>query len=221
MSSPRGELTRPVAVGVAGGSGSGKSTVVDRLLAQLNGIAVRRLHHDAYYRDTPDLTPQQRARINYDHPASLETSLLATHLRALLAGESVEVPTYDFTCHRRRKETVRVDPGPIVIVEGILVLAVEELRSLLDIRIFVHTDADVRFIRRLARDTKERNRSVQSVVAQYETTVRPMHLAFVEPSREHAHVIVPWGTQNRVAVDLISARLREAAGSDSPGQGSG
>jgi uridine kinase len=199
---------RPVVLGVAGGSGSGKSTVVRKILEGLEPTSASLLHHDSYYCDNPHLTLDERARINYDHPDSLETSLMAEHLRALLAGESVDVPIYDFTVHRRTTETRRVDPRPVVIVDGILVLAEPEVRDLMDIRVFVDTDSDIRFIRRLGRDTKKRGRTVESVVRQYQQTVRPMHLEFVEPSRRHAHIIVPEGGQNRVAISMLVARLR-------------
>lgn len=200
---------RPLVLGVAGGSGSGKSTVVRRVIERMPGIPVRLLHHDSYYRDLPDLSLEERAKINYDHPNSLETSLLVEHLEALLRGEAVEVPTYDFAHHRRREETRRVEPAPVLIVDGILVLAEPELRELMDIRVFVQTDADMRFIRRLMRDTRERNRTVESVVIQYQKTVRPMHLQFVEPSRRHADVIVPTGGENEVAIRMLVARLNE------------
>jgi uridine kinase len=166
------------------------------------------LHHDSYYRDDPDLSLEQRAAINYDHPDSLETSLMAEHIRRLLAGETVEVPEYDFTSHRRLAQTRTVEPRPLIIVDGILVLAEAELRELMDIRVFVDTDADIRFIRRLGRDTKKRGRTVESVVRQYQLTVRPMHLEFVAPSRRHAHIIVPEGGKNEVAIGMLVARLR-------------
>ena len=199
---------RPVVLGVAGGSGSGKTTVVRRILEGLEPMSASLLHHDSYYRDDPDLSLEQRAAINYDHPDSLETSLMAEHIRRLLAGETVEVPEYDFTSHRRLAQTRTVEPRPLIIIDGILVLAEAELRELMDIRVFVDTDADVRFIRRLGRDTKKRGRTVESVVRQYQLTVRPMHLEFVEPSRRHAHIIVPEGGKNEVAIGMLVARLR-------------
>ncbi len=199
---------RPVVLGVAGGSGSGKTTVVKRILEGLDPTSASLLHHDSYYHHHPDLTLEQRAAINYDHPDSLETSLMAEHLRVLLAGQAVEVPEYDFTVHRRRPETRRVEPRPLIIVDGILVLAEPELRDLMDIRVFVDTDSDIRFIRRLGRDTKKRGRTVESVLRQYQQTVRPMHLEFVAPSRRHAHIIVPEGGKNEVAIGMLVARLR-------------
>ncbi|HEM46740.1 MAG TPA: uridine kinase [Alphaproteobacteria bacterium] len=200
---------RPLVLGIAGGSGAGKSTVVRRVVERMPDVPVRLLHHDAYYRDHPDLPLEERARINYDHPDSLETSLLVAHVQSLIAGEPVEVPAYDFTEHRRTGHTRRVEPAPVIIVDGILVLAEPELRRLMDIRVFVETDADMRFIRRLLRDTTERSRTVDSVVEQYRETVRPMHLEYVEPSRRHAHVILPLGGENEVAIRMLVARLTE------------
>ena len=199
---------RPVVLGVAGGSGSGKTTVVRKVVEGLEPTSACLLHHDSYYRQNPHLSLEQRARINYDHPDSLETSLMAEHLRELIAGRPVDVPIYDFTVHQRTTETRRVEPRPVVIVDGILVLAEAELRELMDIRVFVDTDPDIRFIRRLRRDTRRRGRTVESVVRQYQATVRPMHLEFVEPSRRHAHIIVPEGGRNSVAIGMLVARLR-------------
>lgn len=199
---------RPVILGVAGGSGSGKTTVVRKILEGLEPTSAGLLHHDSYYRENTHLSLEQRARINYDHPDSLETPLMAEHIRDLVAGRAVDVPIYDFTLHRRTPETRRVEPRPVIIVDGILVLAEPEIRELMDIRVFVDTDADIRFIRRLRRDTRKRGRTVESVVRQYQETVRPMHLEFVEPSRRHAHIIVPEGGENRVAIGMLVARLR-------------
>lgn len=202
-------MSRPLVIGVAGGSGSGKSTVVRQILDRVPAVSVCLLHHDSYYCDHAELPLEERARINYDHPDSLETSLLARHLRQLIAGESVEVPQYDFSTHRRREETLHLDPAPVIIVDGILVLAEPELRELCVIRAYVETDPDVRFIRRLLRDTRERDRTVESVIAQYGETVRPMHLEFVEPSKRHAHLIIPFGAENSVAIEMLAAQLNE------------
>ncbi len=199
---------RPLVLGIAGGSGSGKTTVVERVIEGMGDIPVSLLHHDSYYRDHPDMSLEERALLNYDHPEVLESSLLAEHLRELLAGRSVEVPVYDFTAHERSSETRRVDPAAVIIVDGILVLADPELRELMDIRVFVDTDPDVRFIRRLLRDVEDRGRTMESVIEQYETTVRPMHLEYVDPSRRQAHVIIPFGGENRVAIAMLVARLR-------------
>lgn len=198
---------RPVLVGVAGGSGSGKTTVVREILHRLRPDRVSVVHHDAYYRDFAHLPPDQRATINFDHPESLETELLHDHLEALLRGESVETPVYDFTTHTRTAATIRVIPTDVIIVDGILVLAEARLRKLMDIRIFVDTDADLRFIRRLARDIEERGRTLDSVVQQYLGSVRPMHLDFVEPSKRWADVIIPEGGENRVAIDMVVTKL--------------
>ena len=200
--------SRPLILGVAGGSGSGKTTVVSQIIRAMEPVPVSLLHHDSYYRDHPEMSPEERARLNYDHPDVLETELLAEHLRELMAGRAVEEPVYDFTSHSRTNETRRIEPNPIVIVDGILILAEPELRELMDIRVFVETDSDLRFIRRLLRDTQERGRSMGSVIRQYQETVRPMHLEFVEPSRRHADVILPLGRENRVAISMLVARLR-------------
>jgi uridine kinase len=199
---------RPIFLGIAGGSGCGKTTVVEAIVAGLTPAEVSIVHHDAYYRDFADLPTQERARVNFDHPDSLETPLLVEHLTALRQGRTVEVPTYDFATHTRRPLTESVHPTPVVIVDGLLVLAEPELRSLMDIRIFVDADPDIRFIRRLRRDVDERGRTHESVVQQYLDTVRPMHLEFVEPSKRYADVIVPEGGFNRVAVEMIVARLQ-------------
>lgn len=202
-------MGRPLVIGVAGGSGSGKSTVVRQILDRVPAVSVCLIRHDWYYCDHADLPLEERARINYDHPDSLETPLLASHLRELIAGRPVEVPQYDFSTHRRLAETRRLDPAPVVIVDGILVLAEPALRELCEIRAYVETDPDVRFIRRLLRDTRERSRTVESVIAQYGETVRPMHLEFVEPSKRHAHVIIPFGAENSVAIEMLAAQLNE------------
>lgn len=202
----------PLFLGVAGGSGSGKTTVVERIMSGLAPHPVSLIHHDAYYYDYGHLTLDERAQINFDHPASLETDLLVEHLDRLRAGETVNLPLYDFKTHTRREQTERAVPTPVVIVDGILVLADRSIRKRLDIKIFVDTDADIRFIRRLERDMEHRGRSLQSVVQQYTTTVRPMHLEFVEPSKRYADVIVPVGAENDVAIDMVVTKLREVLG---------
>ncbi|TVP47449.1 MAG: uridine kinase [Gemmatimonadales bacterium] len=202
-----GGTRRPVIVGVAGGSGSGKTTVVREILHRLRPDRVGVVHHDAYYRDFAHLPPDTRATINFDHPESLETELLESHLQALLRGESIEAPVYDFTTHTRSAETIRVGPTDVIIVDGILVLAEARLRQLMDIRIFVDTDADLRFVRRLSRDMGERGRTLDSVIRQYLESVRPMHLDFVEPSKRWADVIIPEGGENRVAIDMVVTKL--------------
>jgi uridine kinase len=201
---------RPLVVGLAGGSGSGKSTVVRNLVQRLGPDRVSVIHHDAYYRDYAHLSEEDRARINFDHPNALETELLETHLEALLRGETVEVPVYDFTTHTRSEAEMLVTPArEVILVDGILVLAEPSLRKWMDIRIYVDTDADLRFIRRMDRDVRERGRSIASVVGQYLTSVRPMHLEFVEPSRRWADIILPEGGENHVAIDLLVAKLAD------------
>jgi uridine kinase len=199
-------------VGIAGGSGSGKSTVVEAIRDALHPTSVAVLDHDAYYRSFDHLDEGERAQVNFDHPDALETSLLVEHLGALRSGRAIERPVYDFRTHTRTAETVRVDPARVVIVDGILLFAEPELRRLFDIRVFVDTDADVRVVRRLRRDLLERGRSVESVLDQYERTVRPMHLEFVEGSKRYAHVIVPEGGRNTVAIEMLAARLSAELG---------
>ncbi len=195
-------------IGIAGGSGSGKTTVAQALLERVGPEYVALLPHDAYYRDFSHLPPEERAQVNYDHPDALETDLLIEHIHQLRQGRAIARPVYDFTRHARSAETVRVEPKPIILVEGILIFAEPDLRRLLDIKIYVDTDADLRFIRRLLRDVEERGRTVESVIRQYLTTVRPMHLEFVEPSKRYADIIVPEGGFNTVALDMLTARLQ-------------
>ncbi|GIK56435.1 MAG: uridine kinase [Chloroflexota bacterium] len=199
---------KPVVFGVAGGTASGKTTVARTILTAVGQSQIAYLPHDAYYKDRPDLSFAERAAVNYDHPNSLETKLLIQHIKQLLAGESVAVPVYDFTLHRRTEETVRVSPCPIILVDGILIFTRRKLRELMDIKLFVDTDADVRFIRRLQRDMQERGRSLDSVIAQYLETVRPMHIKFVEPSKRFADVILPNGGMNEVAIAMVVSRLQ-------------
>jgi uridine kinase len=198
-------------VGICGGSGSGKTTVTRALVDHLGSDCAAVIPHDAYYRDLSHLPPPERARDNVDHPDAFDTGLLAADLAALRAGRPVETPVYDFVSHVRRPERRRVEPRPVIIVEGILILADARLRPLLDIKVFVETAADIRLIRRIRRDTAERGRTLEGVLAQYEATVRPMHLQFVEPSRSHADVVIPEGGENRVGIALLVARLGELA----------
>lgn len=198
---------KPFVIGVAGGTGSGKTTVSRQIQAAVGPEHMVYLEHDSYYRDHSHLPPDERARCNYDHPDSLDTPLLVSHIRALCRGEAIAVPTYDFAEHTRRPETHTVQPAPIILVEGILIFVEPDLRDLLDMRLYVDTDADLRFIRRLQRDIQERGRTLNSVVTQYLSTVRPMHLEFVEPSKRYADIIVPEGGNNRVAMDLIASRI--------------
>jgi uridine kinase len=200
---------RPLCIGIAGGTGSGKSTIAKNIAAALPERSVSRIDHDSYYRDRVELSFDERVALNYDHPDSLETELLVTQLRDLKAGHTVEMPIYDFKSHTRSKtETRRVEPTPVVIVEGILVFVEPALRDELDIKIFVDTDADLRVFRRIRRDIEQRGRSFQAIRDQYYKTVRPMHLQFVEPSKRWADLIIPEGGENHVALDLIIGKLR-------------
>ena len=199
---------KPITIGVAGGTGSGKTTVALRILERVGLDRIAYLPQDAYYRDASNLPPSERAKLNFDHPDSLDNDLLIQHLRRLQAERAVEIPVYDFKTDSRLVETRHVEPQPVILVEGILIFADKRLRDLMDVKIFVDTDADLRFIRRLQRDISERGRSPESVIAQYLRTVRPMHLEFVEPSKRYADVIIPEGGFNEVAIDMVAGRLR-------------
>lgn len=200
-------MKNPIIVGIAGGTGSGKTTVAKAIYDRVGADRIEWISHDSYYRNFEGLSSEEKHHINYDHPDSLETELLCRHLDVLTKGSGVEVPIYDFTTHSRKTETLRVEPRKVVIVEGILVLAEVELRKRIDIKLFVDTPADIRFVRRLMRDITVRGRSVESVIEQYVTTVRPMHEEFVEPSKRHADLIIPEGGENLVAIDAIIARV--------------
>lgn len=197
---------RPVTIGIAGGTGSGKTTVSRELRARV-GTALAYLAHDSYYKDWADL-PLVEDWPNFDHPNSLDTALLVEHVQQLQRGEPAFTPVYDFGHHRRTEETRRIDPRPIILVEGILIFSEPDLRDLFDMRIFVDADADIRLVRRLQRDIEERGRSVDSVIKQYLSTVRPMHLEFVEPSKRYAHVIIPRGGRNLVAIEMVVDRIK-------------
>jgi uridine kinase len=203
----------PVVIGVAGGSGSGKSTVVRRIVESIGAGQVTVLEHDRYYRDRNDLRLEERAALNYDHPDSLETDLMVRHVLALRSGQTVDVPVYDFARHQRQQATEIFLPRRALIVEGILIFTDAALRDLMDVKVFVDTDADTRFIRRLQRDTSQRGRTVASVIEQYLGTVKPMHLDFVEPSKRYADLIIPQGGHNAVAIDLLLTLIRSLAGS--------
>lgn len=199
---------RPVFVGLAGGSGSGKSTVMERVLDAVGRDNVAVLDHDAYYRDLAHLSLIERAAQNFDHPDSLETELLCDHLDALREGQSIEKPVYDFTTHSRATESLTIAPRPVVLVEGILVLADPDLVKRLDLRVFVRADDDIRLVRRIRRDLAERGRSIESVLTQYESTVRPMYMKYVQPSMRHADLIVPRGGHNQAAIDVLIGYLK-------------
>ena len=194
-------------IGIAGGTGSGKTTLMNNLIKEFSED-VTILSHDNYYKRHDDLTYEQRCLLNYDEPAALETDLMAEHLDQLRQGKAIDCPVYDFTQHNRSNETIRLVPKKVIIVEGILIFENKELRDLMDIRIFVDTDSDVRLCRRIVRDVRERGRTLESVVTQYLDTVKPMHEMYVEPSKKHANIIVPEGGKNLVALDMITGRIR-------------
>jgi uridine kinase len=200
---------RPYVVGVAGGTGSGKTTVARSIQRGLSPDDVVLIEQDGYYRDLSHLSFEERSQVNFDHPDALEIGLLIEHIAALCEGRAIDKPVYDFERHLRVPETERVSPRPVVLVEGILVLADQGLRDLMDLKLFVDTDPDIRVIRRIRRDLEQRGRTFEQVRRQYYLTVRPMHVAFVEPSKRHADVIIPEGGQNRVALDVIVGRIRE------------
>jgi len=199
----------PMVVGVAGGTGSGKTTVIQEIVKTLGSQDVVVIAHDSYYKDRSHLPIAERANVNYDQPDALDTALLIQHVKQLLTGQPARVPIYDFSTHTRKSEYRLVKPTKVILVEGILILANEELRSLFDIKIFVDTDADIRFIRRMERDISERSRTCESVVRQYMESVRPMHIAYVEPSKTFADVIIPEGGHNLVAIDMIITKIKD------------
>ena len=194
-------------IGIAGGTGSGKTTLMKNLIARFQGD-VTVLSHDNYYKRHDELTYEQRCVLNYDEPAALETDLMARHLDALRRGEAIDCPVYDFTVHNRSDETVRIVPKKVIIVEGILIFENEPLRELMDIRIFVDTDADVRLCRRIKRDVNKRGRTLESVLEQYQQTVKPMHEKYVEPSKRFAHIVIPEGGKNMVALDMVMGGIQ-------------
>jgi uridine kinase len=198
----------PLVIGIAGGSGSGKTTVAREIMQRVGTEHFAYLPHDAYYRDLSDLPTEQRAKMNFDHPDALDTPLLIEHVKQLKAFKMIELPIYDFKHDTRTKETIIVQPKPIVMVEGILIFVEPDLRALMDVKIFVDTDADIRFIRRLQRDIQERGRTTDSVIQRYLATVRPMHLKFVEYSKRYADVIIPEGGYNQIAIDMVSAHVK-------------
>ena len=200
-------MEKILVIGIAGGTGSGKTTLMKNLIARF-GDVVTVLSHDNYYKRHDELTYEQRCLINYDEPAAFETDLMARHLDTLRQGQAIDCPVYDYTVHNRSADVVRIEPRPVIIVEGILIFADETLRELMDIRIFVDTDADVRLCRRIKRDVNKRGRTLESVLTQYQQTVKPMHEKYVEPSKKYANLIVPEGGKNYVALDMIVDRIQ-------------
>ena len=202
-------MNPPVVLGIAGGSGSGKTTVLNHIIREFGSDPIAILDHDAYYRDLSHLSPEKRARFNFDHPGALETQLMCEHLDRLIEGEAIEKPVYDFTTHTRQEETETVESRPVIIIEGILVLAEASLEERMDIKIYVDAADDIRLMRRIRRDLQERERSIEGILRQYERTVRPMHLEFVEPSKREADIIIPRGGHNQVAIQMVMSRIQE------------
>ncbi|MCH3977020.1 MAG: uridine kinase [Bacilli bacterium] len=202
-------MSKVFVIGIAGGTASGKTTLAENLFTQSECDTTLLLRLDNYYRDFPDMPLEQRQKLNYDTPESFDVPLIVKHLKALKAGKEVEIPSYDFSFHRRKEETVKVKTTPVIIVEGIMVFAIKEIRDLLDFKIFVDTPADVRLLRRIQRDINERGRTLSSVANQYLSTVRPMHDLYVEPSKVYANIIIPEGGYNKEATDLLVARIRQ------------
>lgn len=203
------ENNNPLIIGIAGGSGSGKTTIAQEILYRIGKDKIAYLPHDAYYKDIKNFPAAQKREWNFDHPHSLETSLLVTHLKQLKAGQAINLPVYNFATYTRTEDVLPITPHRVIVVEGILIFAEPELRDMIDLKIFVDTDADLRFIRRLQRDINERGRTPQSVINQYLTSVRPMHLEFVESSKRYADVIIPQGGHNLAAMDMVAARIAE------------
>jgi len=205
---------KSIIIGIAGGTGSGKTTIAKNIVKEYGPGEVLRLELDSYYRDQSNLSQNERAAINYDHPSSLEIELLVKHIEHLCHGEAVEIPIYNFATHNRATETRRVEPHKVIVVEGILALSYSELTEKMDVKLYVDTPSDIRFIRRLKRDINERGRSVDSVIMQYRKTVRPMHAQFVEPNKYLADIIIPEGGLNHVAVDLIRTKIDAILGEE-------
>lgn len=206
-------MKKPVVIGIAGGSGSGKSTVTKELIKLIDKDSVTVIEQDSYYKDQSDKPFEERIKTNYDHPFAFDNDLLISQLKDLIDGKTIEKPIYDFEVHNRKKESENVSPSDVIILEGILILTEEKIRELLDIKVFVDTDSDVRIIRRILRDLKERGRTLDSVILQYMSSVRPAHLQFVEPSKRYADIIIPEGGYNKVAIDLINTKIQQVLNS--------
>ncbi|ELC8441652.1 uridine kinase [Clostridium perfringens] len=205
-------MKRPIFIGITGGTGSGKSTIAKEIYRQFGEECIAMIEQDSYYKDQSHLTMEDRVKTNYDHPHAFDNNLLVSHLESLLNGHSIQKPSYDFAIHNRVEETTTVEPKEIVIVEGILILEDPRIRELLDIKIYVDTDADVRIIRRMVRDINERGRTIESVINQYLNVVKPMHNQFTEPTKKFADIIIPEGGHNKVAIDIIVAKIKEVLG---------
>lgn len=202
-------MKKPILIGITGGTGSGKSTIADEIFNSFNEECIAMIQQDAYYKDQSHLSMEERTKTNYDHPRAFDNDLLVEHLKDLIAGKEIQKPIYDFTVHNRAKDTNLVKSRDIIIVEGILVLEDERIRDLLDIKVYVDTDADIRILRRLVRDINERGRTVDSVVEQYLSVVRPMHMQFTEPTKRYADIIVPEGGHNKVAIDILVSKIKD------------
>lgn len=202
-------MKKPILIGITGGTGSGKSSIADAIYSSFSSECIAMIQQDMYYKDQSHLSMEERVKTNYDHPIAFDNDLLIKHLSDLINGIAIDKPIYDFSNHNRAKETVRIEPKDIIIVEGILVLEDERLRNLLDIKVYVDTDADIRILRRLVRDINERGRTVDSVISQYLDVVRPMHMQFTEPTKRYADIIVPEGGQNKVAIDILVTKIKD------------
>lgn len=202
-------MKKPILIGITGGTGSGKTTIASEIYKNFDKNCVTIIEQDSYYKDQSNIPVPERVKTNYDHPDAFDTELLISQLKSLMEGKSIEKPIYDFAIHNRRKETITVKPSEIIILEGIMILYPPEIRKLLDIKIYVDTDADVRIIRRLTRDIAERGRTVDSVIEQYLNVVRPMHMQFIEPTKRYADLIIPEGGRDIVAIDILTANIRQ------------
>jgi uridine kinase len=201
-------MGKPIIIGVTGGTGSGKTTVTRKIIEEFGDVSLAYIPQDAYYKDQSHLTMDERALTNYDHPLAFDNDLLSEHIRQLLEGQVVQMPVYDFTQHNRAEETISVEPKEVIIIEGILIFSDKELRDLMDIKVFVDTDDDIRIIRRIKRDMAERGRSLDSIIDMYTSVVKPMHEQFIEPTKKFADIIIPEGGSNNVAIDLMTTKIR-------------